>query len=89
MKNKIEELCKKYDNINDKPFEEQNKETEIDNLKEEVKALKNDLNSKSEMFKYLNINNIIKVGQKSVNKCRKVINSLGNISDVFPSINNK
>ena len=89
MKNKIEELCKKYDNINDKPFEEQNKETEIDNLKEEVKALKNDLNSKSEMFKYLNINNIIKVGQKSANKCRKVINSLGNISDVFPSINNK
>ena len=89
MKNKIEELCIKYENINDKPFEEQNKDKELDNLKEEAEALKNDLNSKSEMFKYLDIDNIIKVGKKSVNKCRKVINSLGNISDVFPSINNK
>ena len=90
MKNKIEKLCKKYENINDKPFEDPfKKEKEINDLIKEVKVLKNDLNSKSEMFKYLDINNIIKVGQKSVNKCRKVINSLGNISDVFPSINDK
>ena len=90
MKNNIEKLCKNYEIINDKPYEGQNiKEKEKNDLIEEAKTLKRDLNSKSEMFKCLNINNIIKVGQKSVNKCRKVINSLGNISDVFPSIGNK
>ena len=89
LKNKIEKLCKKYYYFNERPLEEQNKEKIADNLKEEAESLKKDLNTKSEMFKCLNINNIIKVGEKSVNKCRKVINSLGNISDIFPSINNK
>ena len=89
MKNKIQALCKKYEKFNDRPLEKQNKENLIDNLNDEAKTLKNELNLKSEMFKCLNINNVIKVGQKSVNKCRKVINSLGNISDVFPSIDNK
>ena len=89
LKNKIEKLCKKYYYFNERPLEEQNKEKIADNLKEEAESLKKDLNTKSEMFKCLNINNIIKVGEKSVKKCRKVINSLGNISDIFPSINNK
>ena len=81
----IDNVLKKYVNINDKPLEMQNQEIELFNYSEEIKSLKNKLDNEIYMFKDINIDNIIKTGEKLVNKCRNMINSLGNLSTVLNS----
>ena len=84
----IEKLYKKYEDIYEKPKEMQTKENDIYEFEKEVSKLKKDVSNKLDMFKNLDINQIIQSGKKSVNKCRKVINSLGNISNIFQKIDN-
>ena len=83
----IEKLYKKYENIYEKPQEFQTKEKDKIDFQNEVFKLKNNLSNQLEMFKNLDITQIIKSGKKSVKRCNKVINSLGNLSNVFKSFN--
>ena len=84
----IKNLLKKFENINDKPLETYNKEIDLFNYSEELKTLKNKLDNEIYMFRDVNIDNIIKTGEKLVNKCRNMINSLGNLSQVLNSVDN-
>ena len=84
----IKNLLKKFENINDKPLEMYNKEIDLFNYSEELKTLKNKLDNEIYMFRDVNIDNIIKTGEKLVNKCRNMINSLGNLSQVLNSVDN-
>ena len=87
---KFEKLYKKYEKIYEGPSEmiDINDKSEIKSkFKEKVNELKKELNKKYEIFNYIKINNIIETGEKSANKCRKVINSLSNISNVLKNIN--
>ena len=86
--NRIEKLYKKYEDIYEKPKEMQTKEKDKYEFEKEVSELKKDVSNKLDMYKNLDINQIIQSGKKSVNKCRKVINSLGNISNIFQKIDN-
>lgn len=84
---KINKLYNYYDKIFNKPHEEQTKEKDISNYEKEVKNLKIELDNKIDMFKCMEIDKIKTEGIKSANKCRKIINLLGNISGVFHEIN--
>ena len=77
----INDLCNKYKRLYDKPLEIQN---EDDNFKEEVAQLKKKLNENYDLFNYINIENIKRTGIVASNVCRRLINSLGNLSEIMP-----
>lgn len=83
----IEKLIKNYKNMYEKPLEKQNREEELKKLEIEINELKNKLDQNSEMFKNIDISSIINTGTKSVIRCNNLINSLGDMSKVFESIN--
>ena len=84
----IERLLTKYQKLAYMPQEMQTKDIDDLNFKEEVEELKSKTNEVFEMFKPLEINSIITTGNKSINKCRNLINSLGDLSDVLHSVDN-
>ncbi len=85
----IDQLLTKYINLSDKPREEiQANELDFLYFKGEAQELKMKINSVFQMFKPLEINNIITTGKTSINKCRNLINSLGDLSDVLHSVDN-
>ena len=77
----INDLCNKYKRLYDKPLEIQN---EDDNFKGEVAQLKKKLNENYDLFNYINIKNIKRTGIVASNICRRLINSLGNLSEIMP-----
>ena len=83
IKKDMTDLCEKYKKLYVNPNENQIDE---DNFKEEVNKLKNKLNEKYDMFKYINIEKIKKRGIISSNICRNLINSLGNLSKIPSNI---
>ena len=90
LKEKFEKLYKEYKKIYEGPSEKidiNDKSGKKYKFQEKVNELKKELDKKYEMFNYIKINNIIETGEKSANKCRKVINSLSNISNVLKNIN--
>ena len=82
----IEKLYKNYENIYEKPQELQTKERDKNDFQNEVLKFKNDISKQIDMYKNLDVDKIIESGKKSVKKCNKVINSLGNISNIIQSI---
>ena len=82
----IKNLLKQYENIYEKPLEQQTKEEDIKAFENNSKLLKNELNEQLFMFKSLDTETIIKRGRESVKKCLKIINSLCKISEVFKNI---
>ena len=85
----IEQLLTKYINLTEKPLEMQTKDKDYLDFNKEVEELKDKINSVFQMFKPLEINSIITTGSKSINKCRNLINSLGDLSDVLHSVDNE
>ena len=82
IKNKIKDsVCEYHAEVYDIIKEDEKNKYKI------VCELKKELDKNINMFKYLNIDSIIKSGKKSAIKCKNVINSLNNISnkiDNFP-----
>ena len=93
-KNKFSDETKKKINnfIKEYHMENLNPENIKDGVLSKTDDIKKELEKKVNMFKYLNIDSIIKSGIKPANRCKKVINSLRNISnklsdfDDFPAI---
>ena len=77
---------KQYENIYEKPLQQQTKEEDIKAFENNSKLFKNELNEQLVMFKSLDTETIIKRGKESVKKCLKIINSLCEISEVFKNI---
>ena len=79
-------LLKKYKYLTQGPYESQTKEIEQLDYANEAEELKKKNDGVSDMFKQMDINNIIKAGKKAINKCRNLIISLGDLSDTLNSI---
>jgi len=86
-KDKIRDFIKNYHSEMLKENEEINNK-----LAKEINILKEELDKAIIMFKYLNIDSIIKAGKKPAIRCKNVINSLSNISEkmnIFENDNEK
>jgi len=70
VKNYHSEILKENDEINNK-------------LAKDINILKEELDKTINMFKYLNIDSIIESGKKPAIRCKNVINSLNNISEIM------
>ena len=79
-------LLKKYKYLTERPYESQTKENEHLDYAEKAEELKKKIDGVSDMFKQMDIDNIIKAGKKAINKCRNLIISLGDLSDTLNSI---
>ena len=79
-------LLKKYKYLTERPYEPQTKENEHLDYAEKAEELKKKIDGVSDMFKQMDIDNIIKAGKKAINKCRNLIISLGDLSDTLNSI---
>ena len=88
LENKIKILLKQYENIYEKPLEQQTKYEDMKKFENNSKLFKNELNQQLVMFKYLDTETILKRGKESVKKCLTIINSLCKISEVFKNIDN-
>ena len=84
--NDINELLKQYNNLIEKPLEKQEREKDRLDTERKIQKLKEKIDDVSEMFKQININNVIITGRKSINKCRNLIISLGDLSNTLNSI---
>ena len=87
INNTINNLCKNYSTIFENPKEIQDIENKTEEqFKSDVSEIKNKLDLKFDMFKNINIENIINNGIISSNRCRNIINSLANLSEVLENI---
>ena len=84
IKKKLVEFVKEYHKEINKENDDENEEYNEEFIKK-MSILKNDLSKEIDMFTYLNIDSIIKSGEKPAIKCKNVINSLNNISEKLPN----